>query len=226
MLDRVPDGVAASRRAVMALPRLAAATIREALLALGGSLVGFLLLFISSLIPDDAGQAGINTIVILGTVGVIVGCLVAVYVVVIHSLIPAIVMVEGLKAGKAAKRSRLLVSAADQRRQNPGQSALVLLGAVTILSIFATLAATSSFDSIVDVPAHIKTWMPGTVFNVVLTYVWELVPVFLVLWIVLPIWCLGTVAVYYTTRVRFEGYDIDLLAAEVWQRDKRARFEV
>jgi hypothetical protein len=227
MLDRVPDGNVASRRAVQMLPRMAAATIREALLALGGSLISLLLLFFSSLIPvknDTTGAAAI--IALLGVIGIIVGVLIAIYVVVIHSLIPSVLMIEGLRPGKAAKRSRQLVSAADSRKQNPGQVALILLGGVVILAVFGTLGAWSTFESLADVSEHIKTWMPGTVFNVGLGYAWDLVPVFLILWIVMPIWCLGTVAVYYSTRVRIEGYDIDLLATEVWQRDKRSRFEI
>ena len=102
----------------------------------------------------------------------------------------------------------------------------MLLSLVVFFSGAGTIAAYAAFEGLAQVSEGLKNWMPGTLFNLLATATWTLVPVFLILWLILPIWSLGTVATYYATRVRVEGYDIDLLAAEVAQQDKRARFEI
>jgi hypothetical protein len=226
ILDRVPNGPAASARALQLLPRMTAAMTREAFVCLGACLISLLLLFVSQLIPDTDSNAYSGAIAAVAVIGLIIGGLIALFVFVVHALVPSIIVVEGLKSGPAAKRSRMLLSSVDAKRQNPGQASLIYLGLVTLFSLFGTVAAWSAVEGLASVSEGLKNWMAGTVLNVLATATWELVPVFLVLWLVLPIWALGTVATYYATRVRVEGYDIDLLAAEVAQQDKRARFEI
>ena len=226
ILDRVPNGPAASARALQMLPRMAAAMTREAFVCLGACLISLLLLFVSQLIPDNGSTGYSGAIAAVAIIGLIVGGLIALFVFVVHALVPSIIVVEGLKAGAAAKRSRMLLSSVDAKRQNPGQASLILLGLVAFFSLLGTVGAWSTFEGLASISEGLKNWMPGTVVNVLATATWELVPVFLVLWLVLPIWALGTVATYYATRVRVEGYDIDLLAVEVAQQDKRARFEI
>ena len=226
ILDRVPNGPAASARAVQLLPKMTLAMTGEALIGLGGCLASFILLFISQLIPDNGSNGASGAIAAIAVLGIIVGCLIFIFVFLVHALVPSILIVEGIKPGAAAMRSRMLLSSVDAKRQNPGQASLLILGVVTLISLGGTLGAWAAFEGLVGVEEGLKTWMPGTVINVLATGAWNLAPVFLVLWLVLPIWSLGTVATYYATRVRVEGYDIDLLASEVAQQDKRARFEI
>ncbi|MHB8635968.1 MAG: hypothetical protein ACYC96_05795 [Fimbriimonadaceae bacterium] len=226
ILDRVPNGPAASARALQLLPRMTAAMTREAFLCLGGCVVSLLLLFVSQLIPDTGTNGYSGAIAGVAIIGLIIGCLIALFVFVVHALVPAIIVVEGISASAAAKRSRALLSSVDAKRQNPGQASLILLGMVVVISLGGILAAFGAFEGLASVSDNLKNWMPGTALNALASATWELAPVFLVLWLVLPIWALGTVATYFATRVRVEGYDIDLLAAEVAQQDKRARFEI
>lgn len=226
ILDRVPDGTAASNRAMQLLPRMAAAMTREAFACVGASLISVVLLFISQLMPDNGTMGYAGAIAAVGVIGLIIGTLIGVFIFVVHALVPVIVTVEGIPAGRAAKRSRLLISTLDHRKTNPGQASLLLLGLVVILAMGGTLGAYSMFEELTQVSQHLTGWMPGTFASVFLLAAWKLVPVFLVLWLILPIWAIGTVATYYATRVRVEGYDIDLLAADVMQQDKRARFEI
>lgn len=226
ILDRVPNGPAASARALRVLPRLTGAMVREAMLSVGGVIFSLVLLFISQLIPDKGDTGAAGAIAVLAIFGIIVGGLVGIFVFVVHSLVPSIVVVEGISASAAGRRSRMLLSSVDRNRQNPGQAALLMLGLVTTIAILATIFAWVALQGIAPMSETLKGWMAGTVFNALARGAWNLVPVFLVLWLVLPIWAIGTVATYYSTRVRVEGYDIDLLSAEVAQQDKRARFEI
>ncbi|HLK16144.1 MAG TPA: hypothetical protein VKT78_15170 [Fimbriimonadaceae bacterium] len=226
ILDRVPNGNAAASRALQLLPKMTSGITRLVLTALGACLVSLLLLFVSQLIPDNSSTGYTGLIAALAIFGLIIGGLIALYVAIIHSLVPAIIVMEGIKPSQAGKRSRSLLSSTDSRRQNPAQASILLLLLVVSFSAVATWAAWSTFEGLANLSEGLRNWMAGSVINTLAVSAFQLVPVFLVLWLVMPIWSLGTVATYYATRIRIEGYDIDLLTAEVAQQDKRARFEI
>jgi len=62
--------------------------------------------------------------------------------------------------------------------------------------------------------------------GVILQKVLELFPLFLAIWIIIPVWCTTTTLLYYERRIRLEGYDILALAQEVWRADRQSRFQV
>ena len=50
-----------------------------------------------------------------------------------------------------------------------------------------------------------------------------LVPYFLSLWVVIPVWAVTVTIIYFERRVRLEGYDIEALAADVWHPEREDR---
>jgi hypothetical protein len=53
-----------------------------------------------------------------------------------------------------------------------------------------------------------------------------LVPLFLWVWTLVPIWATTIAIIYYERRIRLEGYDIEALAADVWRTSRQTRFEL
>jgi hypothetical protein len=49
----------------------------------------------------------------------------------------------------------------------------------------------------------------------------DLIPPFLIIWTLLPVWASVITIVYYERKIRLEGYDIDVLASEI-SRSSRA----
>lgn len=53
-----------------------------------------------------------------------------------------------------------------------------------------------------------------------------LLPTFLVLWLMQPIWATATTLIYFDRRFRLEAYDVELLAQDVWRTHQQARFQL
>lgn len=224
-LGNLPDGRAASKRAVQALPHLVGAAIRESLIAGSGVIVGLALLFAGQLIPDQEADTA-STIVAFGIIALVVGSLVMIYFVVLHALSPAVIVLEGLRSGAAVKRSRELVSPTDRRTGASGSAALIRLAGLCFLVLMAEGASIAIADSSLNIGDQLSAFLPGTYYNAVLTTAWDIVPLFLLVWLVVPLWSIGATMIYFECRTRIEGFDIDVLAAEAWKRDKKVRFEL
>ncbi|MEQ1936128.1 MAG: hypothetical protein ABL962_19915, partial [Fimbriimonadaceae bacterium] len=54
----------------------------------------------------------------------------------------------------------------------------------------------------------------------------EIIPTFLAIWLLVPVWAVTTTLIYFERRVRLEGYDIEALAQDVWRNDRDHRFEL
>jgi hypothetical protein len=223
-LGRVPDGKAASARAQAILPRLTAACTRELFACFGGFIFAVALLWISQLIPAENALSGY--VVVVGIVGLVAGVLVGVYAFIVHAVVPPVVIIEGLGAAAAAKRSRLLLSIQDPYTRSSGAIALLRLGFLCLLISGSVYIAWGFVDSIADVSGYIHKFLPGTFAHGLLETAWKLWPTFLWLWLTLPLWAAGATLIYYECRVRTEGFDIDVLASDVWRQDKKVRFEI
>jgi hypothetical protein len=51
----------------------------------------------------------------------------------------------------------------------------------------------------------------------------DLIPIYLTLWVCVPVWAVTVTIIYYERRVRLEGYDIEALAADVWRPERENR---
>jgi hypothetical protein len=135
-----------------------------------------------------------------------------------HSLAPAITVLEKLKGSIAGKRSSYLIKGGTSPLWNVFLFMLVA-GAIEWVG-FAGL-----FE-ILDIPGHLKGLLVTIPFEGIWTQAIDLVPPFLVVWTLMPIWASCVTIVYYERRIRLEGFDIEALANEIGRNRQTSRFDV
>lgn len=225
MVGNLPNPEEARANAVKSLGKIFKFGLREALYGSGGILIGALLLMLSALIggtntsDDTAGLvAGI------GIFGLIAGFLLMPIIYGFECLAVPIMLVEGLGVAAAAKRSRALMK--PMGRQPGGlQYVFNAYSMIFLLLIFLALgiSAAVGFGALVESGAGALSVVEG---NEVLAQLMDIVPVFLAIWFLVPIWATMTTILYFERRVRLEGYDIETLGRDVGRSHKTNRFEL
>ena len=226
MVGNVPDERVAQAAMTKVLPKLLGLSFRELFLSSGGVLLMILLLMASAVVtkvfPQQENLSGV--ILGVGLIGFIPAGLIFLYVRVTHSLAPTITVLENLGPNQAAKRSKYLVNTADL--QGSGQSTIIslffLCGFITLV-LWIGLATT---ESMFDLGNQVEMFASNLPLPGLFTQAFELIPAFLSLWVVLPLWAATTTVLYYDRRIRLEGYDIEALAGDVWRADQQSRFQL
>lgn len=226
MLGNVPDERAARRAMARAMPRLFALSIREVTLSFSGVLVAIALLMItaaiSKLFPDSVTLSGL--IALVGVIAFIPAIGIFVYVRIVHALAPVVLVLENLPAKAAAKRSRYLVNTSDL--QGTGQGALIGLFFLCGLIVMLLWAGYSAAIGMLDLSTQVQQIANNLPMPGLLMSAFGLLPLFLSLWLILPLWAATVTVLYYDRRIRLEGFDIEALAGDVWRADQATRFQL
>ncbi len=226
MVGNVPDERAAQAAMARSLSKLIVLSVRELLLSLSGAIFAVALLMLSSVISKTmqslADLSGVVFAVAL--IAFVPGVAIFVYFRVVHALGPTVAVLENANAKQASKRSKYLVNTPDF--QGSGQSTLISL---FFLSAFILLVLNLGLGGIAGI-LGLQEQVQQAVANLPLPGLWmqafDLIPLFLSLWIVLPLWATTTTVLYYDRRIRLEGYDIEALAGDVWRADQQSRFQL
>ncbi len=222
---RVPDLAAAKSNATRLMKKLFLVSLAKlgwsfASLAVAATMLG-LSAFLSQNSPSDSMMALSGMIALLGFV---LFFLLLVLQIGRYSLAYAAAFHENLGAVAATKRSASLLksrgmvpSGYDALRSAEGLmlfiGLLLLVGLGTmigILSLNEVLPAAGEHLGIRDV---VETAL-------------SLLPSFLVLWLLQPIWTTATTLIYFDRRFRLEAYDVELLAQDVWRTHQQSRFQL
>jgi hypothetical protein len=139
------------------------------------------------------------------------------------ALAPAVMMLEDLKPRECLRRSAALLKG---ERGPSGYetlvNGLVLIGLLYLMGGWGMFALAESLG--------IGTWLADTVvgsqWSDVLNAMFAYLPWYLVIWVTIPLWSTITTIVYFERRVRKEGYDIEVLAQDVWRTDQSRRFQL
>lgn len=222
MIGAVPNESEAVRTSTRLLPKLVLLAFYDFLANFSGFLIAFLFLIISAALSRLGDAFGDLSGVIFGFgwFAVVAGLVIGIYVADIRSLAPAILVIEGLGPVEAAKRSRLLIQTKVMGLRSTGFVGLWMMAGLILLFGVGGLAA-------IERLAHV--WVMAALQRLPFSELWitayQMIPVFLVLWFLVPFIATTLTLRYYDCRVRVEGYDIEALAAEVWRADKQALFE-
>ena len=225
MVGNVPNPAGAAKMARRKIGGMLKLLMREMLGALLFFLVAIGLLFLSTLITinssDLAGPAGIAALAILSMV---VGSLWMPISMVRNGMAPAAMLMENLSPRDALRRSHQLLSGG--RGQTSG--AEVLIQALLLIGFLFLLLGwgLSALNSELGIGVFFGSIAQGTVFQDVIATATAYLPWFLVIWLTIPIWSTTTTILYYERRVRLEGYDIEVLAQDVWRSDQSRRFQL
>jgi hypothetical protein len=208
-----------------AFPALMVVALREMALASAGVVVGALVLGLGAFLSNSSAASGLgSTLFAVGILGVAIGFGLFLYIFSIHSLAPAIIQIEGLNGVNASKRSAYLLK---PHLKHPSGTPNFLLCMMYIG--FAGLIEWSGFTAILELlqaGEHVQGFVSGIPFEGVFVSAYFLVPPFITIWTLLPIYATCVTLVYYERRIRLEGLDIEILAAETQRLGASNRFDV
>lgn len=226
MLGNVPNVNSVKEGARRLWPRMFGVVLFETLLCAGGLLIAGGFMMLSALIANTAEEGNVAAAGVswLASMALIIGFICFPIIAGRHALTIPIAVIEGVSPWKAMKRSTQLLKG----------NAYVLTGYNTIIAVFALILILLVILSIGY--AGIMGLLPqgdiilkaeiGSTLGAILTKAIELAPLYLALWTIIPVWCTTATVLYYERRIRWEGFDIEALAQDVWRTDRRSRFEL
>lgn len=223
---QVPNINGAHAGARRSLGKLLVLNIRELFQAWSGLLIAFVALAASAALSQVFPQENLWPALagLVAVLGFVVGFFVLPWVLARHALAPAIICLEGKKAGQSVHRSLDLLKGSPWTPS--GYGTILMLYCVEVflvLMIWIGASASLGLFQAFDQARALSEWpVIGTVFEKALS----LFPFFLAVWTVIPVWTTTTTLLYYERRIRLEGYDILSLAQEVWRTDRQSRFEL
>jgi hypothetical protein len=215
-----PDAEAAqaiARRSLWVLFRL---NLRELLLSLSGVLVAAAIMLTGGYIAANTSESDVTAglVTLVGVIGLFLGFLLFLYFVGRDALAAPAVVLENADPKTAAQRSRYL------QRPHPFQGG----GSGPIVSVYSLLGFLMLVLwgglSILLGLVPVDQFLNGLPLSSVLKTAYELLPAFLTVWTVVPVWASVVTMTYYDRRVRLEGFDIEVLAKEI-SRGRTSRFD-
>ncbi len=226
VLGRTVDPQEAEVYARANMLRLFAAGLFEMFVCLSGELVGGALMLIAGALtrftPDSSGTSGI--VMLVGILTMFGGLVVSAYILIRRTLVLPVAVIEEVGVRRAAKRCSGLMKRVGFHSDGGGTATAIYV-LMAIVSVVVGLGLTIVIG-IVGLSDLIKQLSDSTAIQTLLSTFCDLVPVFFVLWLLIPFWATTVVVLYYERRVRIEGFDIEQLAEEIGRDGRTSRFDV
>jgi len=214
-----PNLKAAQEAQWKSAPKMLLLSIKESLLATSGVIVGAIFLFLSwaatFVTASDNVIAGL--VAVCGVLALVAGSLMVLYVISIHAIIAPVSAIEDVTWRKAGKRSKELMRS--RPYQGSGYEAVWSLYSLLFFIVMIVGGGTFTIAKLVD----ITNWAGALnlrEFRPIIEGAFGLVPYFLCIWVIIPVWAVTVTMIYFERRVRLEGYDIEALAADVWHPER------
>lgn len=226
MLGNAPDPAAAEAVGRRLFGRLFLLSLRIVLIASAGMVVAIGLMalagHVASITAESDATAGL---ILLGAwlafAAAFVGFL---FVLQRYALAPAALVLEKTGISEACRRSAFLLRASAGHSGGGGAVwSVYLLLLILLVPVWGGISA--SLD-LINYPDSVQAQISGFPFAGALVEALGLLPMFLVLWTLTPVWAATMTILYFDRRIRLEGYDIEALAEDVWHADRSRRFEL
>lgn len=223
---RLPNEEGAHAGARRAIGRMFWLNVRELVQAWSGIIIAFGALAASAMLSEVLSTQSLWSIVValVAIFGFLIGLFVLPWVMARHALAPAAIVLEGKRPGEAVRRSIDLMKGTPWTPS--GFGTVILLFFVELLLLFLIWMGASTSLGLFEVFDQARALADWPLVGTLLLKALELFPLFLAVWIIIPVWCTTTTILYYERRIRLEGYDILALAQEVWRVDRQSRFEL
>lgn len=226
MVGNVPHIEGAVRAARGKLGAMFKLLFRQMLIGSLFFLAAMLMLMASAFITvaNPTSLEGPAAIAGLATFGLMLGFLWIPFVLCRTSLAPAAMMMENVSAREATRRSASLLKS--EGRSGSGYetiiNGLILVALLYLLGGWGLYALSSELG----IGTFIADKIVGSSWTDLLDALFGYLPWYLVIWITIPLWATICTIVYFERRVRKEGFDIELLAQDVWRTDQSRRFQL
>jgi hypothetical protein len=230
------EGMATSENSVLrfarsALPRLFVQNLKEVLLSASGILVavGIMLLgsLLTTLTPSDSPVAGL--VAVLGFLGLGVGGLIFLYVLSLDALVVPVTVLESETGRAVSKRSRSLLGSPKHRMLGApigsGYGPIWNVYLASLFIFFASFFGLKGIDALLDLQVRLTAWLGSSILKGIFTTAVQMVPLYIALWLCIPIWATAITVIYFERRVRLEGLDILKLSEEI-EEGSASRFNV
>jgi hypothetical protein len=218
-LGRTPHTGSIQRRVLASLPGITIVIFLVVLRALGGLAIGFGLLLLSALLDSQgAGASSMAPVVaLLGVVGIIGGVVLFFVFAARDLLAPVIMLQEGAKPLTSLRRSRTLSASGS------GVMGLLFVTLLIQLLLWGSLQLPAGLLQDYLLSQGVASG------NLVLKVLYSLLSSFgayASFLLVHPVFIAGVTVVYFDRRVRGEGFDIELLAQDIWKKSRAVDFEL
>lgn len=227
MVGNVPNPEESRTKGIKKLFPIFLFGIRQALLGSGGLIFGVLMLIVSALMAQGSSGASdefVGMTLTVGILGIVAGAIVMPIVYAYEALAVPAIMVENMSVRQAAKRSRALMRPLG--RQPSGiQYVFTAYSTIFLLLMFLIVGVSAAIGFAAFIEAGRGVLELGGKSEIVAQLL-EVIPVFLAVWFLVPVWATMTTILYYERRVRLEGYDIETLGRDVGRTHKSNRFEL
>ena len=215
MLGEPADPDYAVQQATQALPKLFLLNLRELLTSLSGILVSTAIIGVGGYRSQttDASDASAGVLVAVGFLGMLGGVMLFLYFIAWDSLSVPAAILEHLKANAAAKRSRQLLKRSGYHPSGTG-TIWALYFMLVILMLVLDIGLYASFE-LLSINEHVSNFFGQAAVGTLFLKALDLIPPFLTIWTLIPVWASVITIVYYERKIRLEGFDIDVLASEI-----------
>lgn len=226
MVGNVPNVQGAKRGAKRRLRSVFGLLMREVFGGCFFFLVALALLFLSVMLTEGTESGDFTPVLTsgLGTVAIVAGLVWAPIAMIRDALSPAAMIMENLGTSAAMKRSRSLLKSEGPHANgyDPLVHVLVLIGILYLVGAWGLMALSSELG----IGSFLADQFVGSSWADLLDSAFGYLPWFLVIWVTIPLWSTVSTILYFERRVRKEGYDIEVLAQDVWRTDQSRRFQL
>lgn len=226
MVGNVPNLNGAKRSARQKLKSVFGLLMRELVGGCFFFIVAMALLFLSVLLTEGTSDGDFTPVFtsILGSIAVVAGIIWAPLTLIRDGLAPAAMIMENLGTAAAVKRSRALLKSEGPHPggYDPLVNAFALIAILYLVGAWGLMALASELG----IGTFLADQVVGSSWADLLEATFAFVPWFLVIWVTIPLWATVSTILYFERRVRKEGYDIEVLAQEVWRADQSRRFQL
>lgn len=226
MLGRTPSAEAAYKAAKRTIGTLLRVHIREMFFSCGGLILAVALSALSSTLDQVTSSENVvaGLVALVAFFGFAAGGFLFLLIVSRHALAPPIAVLENLKPKQAAKRSAELLRSFGAIPGGYG-NVWSLYVVLFLLSILVS-GGLNGMLALIGFPNRFETYFDNIPYGGLFIEALRLVPLFLWVWTIIPVWATTITLIYFDRRIRLEGYDIEALAADVWRTDRQNRFEL
>ncbi len=210
-----PDLEAAQRAARANLYRVTWVILRGLMLALLPFVISLALFFVGGFWTNSGADTdGIASgLVGLSFLGMLVGIVFFFLIAANQSLAAPVILIEELPWRAAVRRGRNLLR--NVAFHGSGVGAMWSLYWYTALASFVIWLGAGGVLALLGARDVLDRALAGWPVQSVALTAFDLLPIFLVIWAILPFWGVAATVIYYERRIRLEGYDIDLLAKDI-----------
>ncbi len=155
-----------------------------------------------------------------GIVGLLPAVIVWIYVRIQEALIAPVVMFEPVQSSKsAARRSRTLLKS--NRYHASGTDSIGNASGLMIILFILFFGSISAAQGLLGLDGIVESLFDAGPVRTVVKTIIDVLPVYFMIWTILPAWSVVASSVYFDRCIRIEGLDIETLASFIEPRESR-----